>query len=299
MENTLEVAPEAPQAPMGAAQEPAGGQPPQMGGQPPVAPDGNLEQTQGAEAPPEPEFQFELPSGSKYRTIDDMIRGATEKDFAIERFKAELAELRAQQGQAPQAQATPQDTQAQFDAEFNSIASNIEQRLQSNPRWAGVDREAIREQAEIQAYSVMESREIARKEYQQIAQRQQHEQFVATTPDLNTPLAQEVYDRARASGRIFNNPQEHLDAVHAEMFRRGMHPSQPQVGGMQAAQSAMQQPRPVFGGLNGTGAAPVEQLPRHVSEALEYAQKRGVNDPAELARIKATAMAMNNRLVNR
>lgn len=304
METTFGSAPEAPQAPMGVEQEPAGGQPPQMGGAPPEEPNGNPEQAQVAETPPEPEFQFELPSGSKYRTIDDMIRGATEKDFAIERFKAELAELRAQQSQAPQAQTPAPDPQAQATEAVEVLQREIEAEYRSDPRFQGYSPEAISEQAYIdarreyraeqRALATIEKKEKAR---ERDIQRQKNDQFVATTPDLNTPLAQDVYERAMASGRIFNNPQEHLDAVHAEMFRRGMQPSPSQSGGMQAAQSAMQQPRPVYGGVGGTGSAPGATGAIHpiAQKQIEFAQSQGFTGEA-LERIKQRAIADASKL---
>lgn len=300
MENTLEVAPEAPQAPMGASQQqPAVGQPPQMGGQPPVAPDGNLEQTQGAEAPPEPEFQFELPSGTRYRTTEDLVRGATEKDFAIERYKAELAELRARVNQPQPQQAAAPDPQAQATQAIEALQREIEMEYRSDPRFQGYSPEQIAEQAYIDAKREYRAEQRAfqkiqeqQQKLQQEQQEQQWREFERTTPDLQTPLAQHLWEKSVQEGRPYPSPHALLDAVHAEMYRRGMQPSQPQAGGMQAAQTATQQHRPVFNGMGGTGAAPGATGAIHpiAQKQIEFAQAQGYTGEA-LERIKQRAIA--------
>ena len=294
MEQLVPASAEVPQAaPVEVLQQPVGGQPPQMGGEPPVAPEAQI-QTE----PVASEFQFELPSGTKYRTVDDLVRGATEKDFVIERYKAQLAELNARSAQPQTPQVDPQAAATQAIAE---IAREFENDFRQDPRFANASPEDIATEAYIQAKSAYRAEQRALQKFQQQAQVQQFEQFVATTPELNTTLAQEVYDRARASGHVFPNPQAHLDAVHAEMFRRGIpntqaQPPQAHLG----VQAAMQQTRPVFGGVAGSGAAPgasgsltptqqaqLEFAEKHYTgEALERIKQRTLNGTAQYGGMK-------------
>lgn len=310
MENVLQDAPQAAPPLAGVGQEPAGGQPPQMNGDPAVAPNQTPEVNPQAEpeaAPAEPEFQFELPSGSRYRTQEDLIRGATEKDFAIERFKARIAELEARGVPTPQAQQqTPQvDPQAQMKERLDSLAQEIEMEYLRDPDYQGYDPQAIKAQARIDARTAYRAEQRARAEFQRQAEEQQQRaqveqwrEFERTTPDLQTPLAKHLWEMSVQSGNPYSSPQALLDAVHAEMYRRSV--GQPQAGNV-GIQSAMQQTtnRPIFGSPQGTGGPPPEVMPQHVQRAIEYAQKRGVTSPEELQRIKDTAMAMDTRLVGR
>ena len=89
---------------------PVGAPPISIGGEPqatdPIAP--AIDPATGQPVPEAPAApMFQLPSGTVYNSVEDMVRGATEKDFTIERLKAENAQLKTVQSQ-PQQQAMPQ-----------------------------------------------------------------------------------------------------------------------------------------------------------------------------------------------
>ena len=129
---------------------------------------------------------------------------------------------------------------------------------------------------------------------------QQWREFERTTPDLQTPLAQHLWEKSVQAGDPYRTPYALLDAVHAEMYRRGMQPSQPQSGGMQGVQAALQNPqRPLFGNAVGTSAPEAPAVPEYVQNAIEAAKQRGVTDPSELQRIQEFAMNVNTNRLNR
>ena len=300
MENVLQAAPQAAPPQAGAGQEPAGGQPPQMNGDPAVAPNQTPEVNPQAEpeaAPAVPEFQFELPSGSRYRTQEDLIRGATEKDFAIERFKARIAELEARGVPTPQAQQPQVDPQAQMNDRLNALAQEIEMEYLRDPNYQGYDPQAIKAQAQIDARTEYRAEQRARAEFQRMAEEQQQRaqveqwrEFERTTPDLQTPLAKHLWEMSVQSGNPYSSPQALLDAVHAEKYRQSI--GQGTTGNV-GIQSAMQQTtnRPIFGNPQGTGNSPAGQqvLSPTVQRQIEFAEKQGYSGEA-LERIKQRAI---------
>jgi len=247
------------------------------------------------------EFQYQLVSGSKYRTVEDLVTGATEKDFTILRMNAENAQLREQlarvsqthqQGQQAQ---TPQASQPV--ALDQGLVDRIAKNIASYPAFSGASQEEIRHEATLQAIAVQEARQLAKDEaLAELDNRMRHteyQQFVQSNPDLQSPLAQHIFDQARMNGTPFRNPQEHLNAVHAEMFRRGIPRSQPvATTAVNEAAAQNQQAHRIFPSINGSSPQPVAPVPAHVQSAIDYAKSRGATE-ADLARIKETASRFN------
>lgn len=247
---------------------------------------------QQVEQATEPDYFLRAETGTVYKTAEAAAAGIAEKDRYIESLQRQLAGLNQQQ---PQPQAAP-DPQVAINAEIASVAQSIEQRLMQNPKWRNAGIEAIREEAELQAYSVVEARQLARQDFQQQFQQQQHQQFLQNTPMLHGPEAAAVWDaQVRTTGRGFNTPQEHLQAVKAYLFDQKFN------GGNTAVHGAMQQQQrqPIFGTPQASGQPPAEQMPPHVARAVEYARSRGVTDPAELEQIKKAASGMDMNRFNK
>lgn len=243
------------------------------------------------------EFQFELASGVKYRTIDDLVHGATEKDFTIQRMKAQLAELQAQGHAQPQA---PQiDPQVQINESLERYQREWEQELRGDPMFQNAGPEAIAAEARIQArVSLRNEQQLQRQLQQQLQTQTQQAEFRSFTEanraDLYSDVGARVYEEAKASGRPFATPQDHLNAVHAEMFRlsRSGQQPQPQAGGTTGVQGALQtQQRSMFGYANGTGLQQQGgQLSEGVQRAIQLAMDKGFTSPEALERVKQNAI---------
>lgn len=261
------------------------------------------QQVEGQEGQQQPELTpeqwIELETGSRYRSVDDLRRGAEEKDRFIQ-------QLLRERNQTPQPPPQPQvDPKAQEMAEFDSMVQEVAQDLRSDPEFADFSQAQITAEARIQARMLMKQQKIlqdtlSRQEQEARAKATQAEykSFIdANWDDFNGPIGQEIFDRARAEGRPFTSPYDHLNAVHAEMFRRGMQPTRPShqpAGTTYGVEGAVQNGhRPLFGDASGTAAPTQPPVPPHVQTALETAQRAGVTDPERLERIKSTAMNMN------
>jgi len=246
-------------------------------------------------AQPEPQAEVETPeqfflkadTGTVYKTAEAAAAGIAEKDRFIQRLLEERGQ--SQQQPPPPPQVSPQDAAQTAIAD---IQQGLVQEYRSDPRYKNFSAEDIEYEAALQAKVIYRSEQRATSAFQKQLQTYQQEQFVKNTPELNTPLAQEIYDNAMRGGQKFRNPQEHLNAVHAEMYRRGIPRSQPQAGFDQGVQGAIQnQPRPLFGNVQGTGMAQ-QQMPSHVQQAVNDAQQKGLS-AEETERIKTIAMGMN------
>lgn len=243
-----------------------------------------LEQTPAA--PPQEEFFLKAETGTVYKTPEAAAAGIAEKD----RYIQQLQELLSQrsQPQAPQVQADPQ---AAASAAIASLQAEWEQELRSDPKFQGASPEAIAEQAYLNAKSEYRVQQRMAQQYQQQAQQASWQQFIQSNPDLQTPLAKELHDNALANGWKYPNPQAHLDAVHAEMYRRGIPRSQ--ANGVTGAMQNVQQQRQIFGNPVGGSQAPAaEVLSPHVQQALAEAQRRGAS-AEDLQRVKDIAMNTN------
>lgn len=290
----------------------AGGQPAAGAGIPEAAPAGQWGNAPGTEqapqdnAPVEPQFQFELPSGSKYRTLEDLTRGATEKDFTIERMKAQLAEL--QSNRQPEPQAPQIDPQQQASMEIESLQRDWENTLRNDPLFRNESPETIAVEARIQALGEYRSRQAQQTQFQKYQEQQQAQAqqaefraFVERTPELQSSLAMEVADKYLAQGFRFPNPQVHLDLVHAEMARRGIplpmrQQPMPQAGATTGVQGALQsQQRPLFGYAGGTGAVQGQTYSPRVQAAIQEGISKFGNDPQAIARITQRAIENESR----
>ncbi len=295
----LDVTPAVAQSDVGAG-EFSGGNPPQEnvmeGGE------GGVPQEQ---QPVEPEFQFELPSGSRYRTLEDLQRGATEKDFTIERMKAELAEIRSQGMSQQVPQAPPVDPQAEARQAIEQLTQECFNDLRSDPMFAGASQEDLMAEARLEALRLHRSQRfledrLTRQQREQQVQQQRAEwrSFVDSNwNELNGDVGRRVFEQARAEGREFKTPMDHLNAVHAEMYRMSRMGGQPQAGGTAAVQGAIQnQNRPLFGNATGTGGslATAGVLPERVQQAVEHARTQGFDDAA-IERVKQRAMENESR----
>jgi len=235
------------------------------------------------------EFFLRVNDRTVYKTPDAAIAGFLEKENFIN-------QLLAERQKAPQVQQQPVDPQTQFNAEIEAIAREIEQEYLNDPEYQGYEPAAIKAQARIDAKTQHRAEQRAFQRLQRTTREQQWGQTVATTPELNTPLAQEVFERFKSTyGVAPADPQHHLDLVHAEMFRRGMQPLQRTVStaGVQGAvQQQVQQASQLFPNISGAGRPAAEIIPPHVQEQISYAQQRGASE-ADLQRIKEIGMSMD------
>lgn len=295
MENTGEFASDTAPAEQVADQPNAGLTVSQQWGNTPDA-----EQIPQEDAPQPPEFQFELPSGSRYRSQEDLVRGATEKDFTIERMKAQLAELQSQSRLPAQPQVDPQQ---QANAAIEQLQREWETELRNDPMFEGSTPEAIAAEARIQARVSYRNEQMLnqtiQKQFEQRNQQSEWRDFVEENrADLYNEIGKRVYDDAEARGQRFQTPQDHLNATHAEMYRlsrNGQQPPMPQAGGTQAVQGAMQtQQRPIFGYMNSSGPPAQNALPERVQKAVEYGMQKGFSG-AELESIKQRAIENESR----
>jgi len=249
------------------------------------------------EAPVQDQWFLKAETGTVYKTAEAAAAGIAEKDRFIERLLSERQQWQSQQPPAPQT--SPQDAYA---SKLTETAARIEQRMLSMQKYQGFDRDAIKQEAELQAIAVLESQEISQQAFQQELQRQQWEAKVNSTPELQSQLAKDVFDRhMQMYGKPPMSPEHHLDLVHAEMYRQGIPRSQ--AGGTSAVNGAMQnmqqQRQQIFGNVAGGGQMPpAEVLPPHVQESVNLAIKQGLPE-AEIQRIKATAMQMNPSRFNK
>lgn len=260
------------------AQQFAANQPqPPQGQQPPLQ----------AETEAQEQYFLKAETGSVYKTAEAAAAGIAEKDRFIQKLLAERSSFQQPQ-QAPQ----PVDPKESVNAAIAEIQMDIYRDLRSDPDYQQFSDDQLRSEAKIQARSVYQGEQRATSAFQKQLQSYQHEQFVRNTPELNTPIAQEVYDAALRNGHKFKTPQEHLKWVHAEMYARGIPHSQPQAGYDQGVQGAMQnQQRPIFSQPTGSGAAPQAQgaLSPLVQRQVDFAIKQGHTGEA-LERIKQRAI---------
>lgn len=264
------------------------GQPAQAGGMPEgqqLAPEGL-----NPEVPQEPQWFLEADTGTKYRTPEAAAAGIAEKDRFIQQLLSERGQF--QQPQAPQA--TPQDATNQAIAQ---LQAEWEQELRSDPKFQGASPEAIAEQAYLNAKAEYRVQQRTEKLYHQQQQQAQWNHFVESNPDLKTPLAEQVYNNALAAGYRFPNPQAHLDAVHAEMFRQSRGQSQGYGSVNGALQNAQNRQR-IFSGVQGTAGPAPQVLSDTVRKQIEFAQQRGFK-PDELERIKQRAIENEARMAKR
>lgn len=248
-------------------------------------------QPQATEVAQSPEQQtqyfMELEDGSKYLTQEEAWKGLQEKGKYIPHLqeKVKLLErqlqMQEQLQQQLQMQAPPQ---AQVDP-VEQLAQRLEPQLRQ--RFPNADEQSIKEQAIAQAIALNEQQQLLQQEQTKI----QNQQFVESHKDvLYTPLAQELFNQRRMTGMPFRSPQEHLDAVHAEMFRRNMtagHNPQPQ-----ATQQAPYPPQTSqFNFPQGSGAPQVPSSNPYVTEFLERQRQKsgGSLTPEREAKLRAIA----------
>jgi len=269
---------------------PVGAPPISIGGEPqaadPIAP--AIDPATGQPVPEAPAApMFQLPSGTVYNSVEDMVRGATEKDFTIERLKAENAQLKTVQSQ-PQQQAMPQAGDA-----LAALERECEIELRNDPNFAGATDAEYKTQARLEARALQRAENRIMSKIEGQTKLAQFDAFVKSNPDLQGELATFVYDRAKANGQEFKNPYAHLDAVHAEMYRRGMTPTQSQAGGTQAVAGALaqnQQAGRIFQNVQGGAAPQTQPVSEYVTQAVELAKSRGITDPAQLEQVRSIAM---------
>jgi hypothetical protein len=188
----------------------------------------------------------------------------------------------------------PQQAQQQPQAADTFAATVRECEAKLRAKFPGASEADISAQAEINAILLEETRATIRQELTSQTRNDRFEAMVKNTPELQTPLANYVFEQANQSGLPFRTPQEHLNAVHAEMFRRGIPMAQPQAGGTQAVAGAMaqaQQGGRLFQNVNGGAVAPQSNgvMSDTVRRQVEFAEKQGMTGEA-LERIKARAI---------
>lgn len=253
---------------------------------------GQLTADQQAQQQAEQEQWFlEAETGTRYKTAEDARIGIAVKDRVIEQYKEMFGSL----GKAPQVQ--PQsatDPQAAFEAEIAQIAKAQEQRLMQNPRWREAGHEAIREQAELNAYSIYDARELARQEIRQEREETAQLRFMEQNRDLlSRPEAQRLWDASVAAGRPFQTAQEHAQAILAEIGRQTLYgqPAQqpaPAYQGVTAAIAQQQQRGQIFQGSGqGTTQPQQPQIPAHLQQEAEWARSKGYSEEQIQAVLKS------------
>lgn len=249
-----------------------------------------------AQAPETQEQWIELPSGSRYRTTDDLIRGATEKDFTILRLKEQLAQQQSQSFAPPQQQ-MPMQTAPTVD---ETLVQEFVMAISSDPDFKDASPAEIRAEAKLQAIAAQKIIDRTLGRVEQTATQKEWRSFVDSTPELQTPLAQHIYEQAKMQGRPFNSPQEHLTAVRAELYLQSQRGPSPTSGvGVQGAMQAATQRQQVFSNPTG-GGIPQQGAPlsERVQRAVEEGRKMGFDDAA-LERVKQRAIENEARMAHR
>jgi hypothetical protein len=243
--------------------------------------------TEAAPPAPEasPEYFLKAETGTVYKDRTAAEQGIAEKDRYIELLRQQN-QLLASQMQAPQHSAP-----AQVDP-VAEVQARLEAQYRNDPAYEGVDPTSLKLLARANAVGVIEAQREAARTTQQYTAKMQHEAFVASHPELTDSLGQEIYQRQiQLTGRTFDSPEQHLQAVHAELYRRSK--AQPHNGNAaaaaQGAMNAQAQQQRVFAtpGVSTPPAAPATSPA--IQQALEYARQRGVTDPAQLAQIQQIA----------
>lgn len=231
-----------------------------------------------------PDYFLQAETGTVYKDRTAAEQGIAEKDRYIEILRQQNQLLANQMQQAPQqAQVQPNPVA--------EVAARLEQQYLSDPDNQGVDPATLKHLAKLNAVGVVEAQKEAFRTTQLATDRMRHEAFVDAHPELTDAVGQEVYRRqVQMTGQPFDSPQQHLQAVYAELYMRSK--SQPQTNvaaAAVAAHGAMNGQRTTFANP-GTGTPPAQApVNSYVANALAEAQRRGITDPAELARIQSIA----------
>lgn len=234
---------------------------------------------------PQDEFKYRLPTGTVYRDEQELINGAIEKDYAIERFKTRIAQLEGAQYNRPAPQVPPPAQANGMDA----LAGEIYQDMKAE--FPDRDDADLRAWAKVQA-----KREAARdarvlKTIGQTTKAQQweaeHRQIVTKDPSFNISqdgsLAAEIFDSNPGL-----SPKQHYALYLLERSERGL-------GVAPTAPSTAAAGMYSRGFVNTGGSAPTSVAPSgsndpYVIQAVETAKAKGHTDPAYLAQVRQTAI---------
>jgi hypothetical protein len=161
---------------------------------------------QDALATTQPEYIAELPTGEKFRTVEELVAAKLEASRYIQDLHSKLR-------QPVQQQAIP--TAPEQDPALAAIIADEERKL-----WAkhpNETRDAIRAAAEERAELIYEAEQRALKQFQRVSHQSSVNEFVQQHPYLQNQFGLEVDAKYRPS-----TPQMHLQLMKAEAMDRGI-----------------------------------------------------------------------------
>lgn len=222
------------------------------------------------------EFFLRVNERTAYKTPEAAIAGIDEKDRFIAQLLAERSQPVQQQGPV-----APVDPQAQEQAIIAEIAKDFEQAIRSDPKYANADPEAIADQAYLSAKAAYLTEQRIQRTIQRSTMEQKWEQTLQATPELHTDTAKQVYDRyVQQYGTRPQDPQHHLDLVHAEMYRRLQtgQQQQPAYNGVNGAAAQLQQQGRIFQNSGGsTAPTPQAPIPQFIQDSVNEYMKAKPN----------------------